>query len=601
MGADVREDFDRKESLVHALMNRSEPKIEFEQCLKILIENGLDVNHPDVDGSTIFHRASKLGEIELIKIIFNHGGDINKKNIFGNTPLSLSISMFLDYQLPDLEYLNALLNLGADINGKTVDEMTYLMSAFYNFTEFRTTTFVSLLSWIIQHNQSCINHVDKFGRTALHHFVLSQRNDIFSKYTKHCEDILEMLFQKKIDRDLKDKSGKKAVYYTQFLSSDYRTIFQQYLEEPEDEELCKQFKCDAKDFIDQVSPQDPEDFVQRLGKTPGIGSVDNLIGTPKINEEIKQFVEKLSLILTKKCRFGYQYIPELSGSVSEGSKVGFPDEFDYLLFVEGLNQEVMVTDEDNEGYVSLKFKENSINEEFTFDGFFEVRNFSRYFHHEIWPDSFNSMVSTITSHDRFYRLSCKTPGIYKTIGPDQMLPSAATEINLSYRSDNFGDIHISIDVVPVVKSADGWRPKNFKGSFPLQNQDRFCILLQKCVDNPGDQSRLRVSTSFIEKRIINEFPPETKNLFIALKAFFGSREKPIISSYVIKNEMIRRHVENPDETQKDVSYRKDIIDCLNTLYGNDESVFSYFFPNLMIRDGLKTFNLRMPKVWVEDL
>ena len=62
------------------------------------------------------------------------------------------------------------------------------------------------VSLILDKSPSTLNAVDKFGRTALHHCVISAGEAIK----------LQMLIDSNIDRNITDVYGKKAVYYTQF-------------------------------------------------------------------------------------------------------------------------------------------------------------------------------------------------------------------------------------------------------------------------------------------------------------------------------------------------------------------------------------------------
>lgn len=223
-----------------------------------------------------------------------------------------------------------------------------------------------------------------------------------------------------------------------------------------------------------------EHFIKEINSAKGIGSVANITETSDINEIIRKLMEKLSLHLTNNCKFGYRYIPQLSGSVSEGTKVGFPEEFDYLIFIEGLDDQV--TPYQNEatekGFVMLKFKEDSINEELSTDRYFDAIKFHQYF------DKIFLNASSVFAVKEFYYVSCKS-----SFG-------AATTLLLSYPTLGFGDIDISVDIAPVIKLPVGWRPLHFRESFVFHRNDRLCATLMKHF--VPDSTCLRISMSLIE-------------------------------------------------------------------------------------------------------
>ena len=104
---------------------------------RVLLEHGVDPNIVDVDGHAILHFAS---DPHLVKIIIQHGGDVNLRCQLGNTPLiravyggrSEAAKVLLDFgadvnivnlcgssplhECEDIEIASLLLKHGADIN-----------------------------------------------------------------------------------------------------------------------------------------------------------------------------------------------------------------------------------------------------------------------------------------------------------------------------------------------------------------------------------------------------------------------------------------------------------------------------------------------------
>ena len=80
-----------------------------EKIVKYLLEHGADadVNKEDEEGQTLLFNASKYGKENIMKYLVEHGADVNKKDIYGKTPLCYA------YNNRVIEYL---VEHGADIN-----------------------------------------------------------------------------------------------------------------------------------------------------------------------------------------------------------------------------------------------------------------------------------------------------------------------------------------------------------------------------------------------------------------------------------------------------------------------------------------------------
>lgn len=58
--------------------------------MKLLIENGAEINIKDNDGNTPLHYAAKRGFMGIIRLLVENGADINAKNNDGQTPNDIS-------------------------------------------------------------------------------------------------------------------------------------------------------------------------------------------------------------------------------------------------------------------------------------------------------------------------------------------------------------------------------------------------------------------------------------------------------------------------------------------------------------------------------
>ena len=101
------------------------------EVVKLLIDNGADMNIKDVDGWTALMHASIYGHTEVVKLLVENGADMNiKDSRYGRTVL-----IYAAWN-GSTEVVKLLIDNGADMNIKDVDGWTALMYASsYVYTE----------------------------------------------------------------------------------------------------------------------------------------------------------------------------------------------------------------------------------------------------------------------------------------------------------------------------------------------------------------------------------------------------------------------------------------------------------------------------------
>ncbi|MEQ1897830.1 MAG: ankyrin repeat domain-containing protein [Vicinamibacterales bacterium] len=90
---------------------------------RALVAQKVNVNAPDVDGSTALHWAAHRGEVALVDVLLQAGAKATAVNAYGVTPLALAV------ESGDPGVVSRLLKAGADANAATTGGETALMTA----------------------------------------------------------------------------------------------------------------------------------------------------------------------------------------------------------------------------------------------------------------------------------------------------------------------------------------------------------------------------------------------------------------------------------------------------------------------------------------
>ncbi len=92
-------------------------------AIHTLLERHVNVNEPQVDGTTALHWATELDDLETAKMLIGAGANVKAANRYGVTPLSLAC------ENGDGAMVEMLLKAGADPNGALPGGETPLMTA----------------------------------------------------------------------------------------------------------------------------------------------------------------------------------------------------------------------------------------------------------------------------------------------------------------------------------------------------------------------------------------------------------------------------------------------------------------------------------------
>ena len=110
-GEDLDKEFDKHGlSYLHMAAGYSSRK-----CLKLLLDNGVDINIRNSKGQTPLHCAAMFNQLSAIKFLLKYGADMEAKDMFGHTPI---FSFFQRSHHGDLEVLSFLIKEGANLEAR---------------------------------------------------------------------------------------------------------------------------------------------------------------------------------------------------------------------------------------------------------------------------------------------------------------------------------------------------------------------------------------------------------------------------------------------------------------------------------------------------
>lgn len=645
------------ETFFHALstMESNSCKDDFEECFRLLISAGVDINSRTFTGDAYLHNLCEENpSLCAVKMAVESGAEVDVRNCFGHTPLYTCLVFRDEYSYFDernktfcrnnldeerekvMEYL---ISKGGDISARDINGMTALVRA-------ASKGLLDSVTFLLNRGAN-INSTDKCNRTALHHcvFQLNCFTDI---------KMVDTLISRGIDLNIKDNFGKTAAYYVNFLNEHNRKKFdllrdkidtnqnecmqQKYKENLAKQEELKKYLTIPKDGAADAAMKARENkqLIFELLQTPGVGSVAQLKDNFAIKTRVETLMKRLEKELSRSDSV-FTYEAVVSGGVSEGTKVGLPDEFDYLLIVHGLLEDFVCDETETEpGFIRLKHNGNidigqsqvmtrvrtaedasnqtssdstaDLDACFQTSGYFDTAKFIRYFHSQV----FKIMQKPCFWDDLdlyWMPLGYKLQGDLER----EINERANFYVELQCPTEEIGELNISIDVVPVVRFPDTFWPKDADDkavSLIRSNQDNFCGVLMKAAGfKTKEATQIRLSTSLIEKNILQSSTRSLKEAFVLLKTLKNIsslqlsenskfKVRTMFNTYDFKNAAIHyaaqyHEIKNGDATQTEI--KRSEVCVRDTQTERSEAIAkhvrnitafvnreSFFFPNAQI-------------------
>jgi ankyrin repeat protein len=163
--------------------------------VQMLTENVTNINLRNDRGQTALHKASRRGDIDIIRIILNHGADVDTQDDGGSTPLHLVISSapFWDKE----QAVGVLLEHGANINLRNHEGQTALHEAI------RCSSIITM-HLILKHSPD-VNALDNNSSTPLHLAI----SDV---HFWDVEEAVGLLLERGANINLRNGQGQTALH-----------------------------------------------------------------------------------------------------------------------------------------------------------------------------------------------------------------------------------------------------------------------------------------------------------------------------------------------------------------------------------------------------
>ncbi|XP_053398711.1 uncharacterized protein LOC123558119 [Mercenaria mercenaria] len=463
-------------------------ELTFEHFKSMIEAYGVSVHGIDNLGNTALHRrVGKVGalsehNLKICNLMAQMGIDVNCLNVFGQSAGSV-----IFYK----EVCEFLLHNKLDF---TIPDRWGRTPIFYMLYQF---TNPDVLQAMLRTCRHIGNARDDYGATPLH----------YAAY-RGLEEHMLVLLNHGADANAKDSLGDTPLDTARrhgnlncwkLLASAMRlptTDKNDFLYKSQSVTLnvSSLYKDQPLDKLLTGFPKDIKMFAERAlkSKYKAEKTLDNNSDVSEIVLAVNQHVRSICQIVSGyDSRFRISLFP--TGSSAEGTKVGPPDEFDFVLCIESLgeNCDIETSEFANPGYAKLRFRDNPVHDEYMSfsdtDRYFLALPFLHYLfryirralnERQLWKDG-----SLYTRSEETIRVLYKKP---------------VFNYDLYWVGAHNKNLKISIDLVPAVYQR-GWWPRHTKlDHMKLMNETvkaAGCFVLMQTEENSFSQGWYQMNDS----------------------------------------------------------------------------------------------------------
>ena len=315
---------------------KTEKIIFLKQICQTFLQNGASIHIPDVNGRLPLHSAIEFGQMDVVDLLLSQEDskaalDVGDKT--GMVPLHIAAST------NQCEIIILLLKKGASINAVDIHKAAPLhFACFAGYSEAVKTLLLhgpNVSSKDVQCN-SAMNFAElrKFHKCA--QMIKNHHNVLAKEEKKQSVDYVAADSIHKITMNLEHQTASPYGLWK------FSTCLSHHLVNEINKGITQQHShMDKKDFIieEQPFPDLPlqslsipfEDVLSCLYTTPGVGLVTT--DMPEVNEISSAIIVFLEEVFVNVANIDPHFKGTLipSGSFIEGTKVGDPDEFDFMV------------------------------------------------------------------------------------------------------------------------------------------------------------------------------------------------------------------------------------------------------------------------------
>lgn len=530
-----------------------------EEIVTLLITSGAQVDLRNKWGRTALHYVASKHRVNCLKILIKNGADPSKQDVDRQTPLYHAVAASMRPQPEDkaLDTVAVLISGGACSNIPDKSGITPLHVA----AELGNT---QICVYLTNDGRALMNAIDQHGATPLHYAV----------YQGHWH-VAEVLLSFGACSSVKDNGGLSADScaptrghiaavdlkglpsedelqehpnsesknaHSRELICDLRYKFGKPT--PFDEELGEIRKFVAEEALamernevsllsgDMMMPLDVSSCLIRLNATEGLGLVKRTSEVKRIEKDIRTYIEAtLESMIQEQPRFQCTLLQ--AGSTVENTKVGKPDEIDFMCILTELSKASYAyeSSSDPPGYLRMRMHNQETEKWKEFldsDGFLVAEKLHLKFHSLFDIHSENADLAAMTAclHKvRDYSHQAKG-GV--TVDMSQTKPGS--RLYFLWRGCQFKRVVVTVDVIPAIEIA-GWPNSAIRS--PQLESDRYHVIpkVSPSIQNsPNVGLYWRISTSIAEERIFCAMDSSPRSCYTICKAFMQCPDPHLLFS-----------------------------------------------------------------------
>ena len=198
-GANVNVKNSQDQTPLFLLLERSRHSLISLDFIRLLVEYGADANTRSEDNTTPLHLASKHGEVEVARVLLNHGAIVDAKDNRGWSPIHQSVTADNWVGSDRLAVARLLLENNVDVNAQDENHETPLhLACNLGRLDF---------ALVLMDHSAIVDAKNKQGRTPLHDISCGNSNTRFG-----LKDIVQVLLERGANANARDEDNATPLH-----------------------------------------------------------------------------------------------------------------------------------------------------------------------------------------------------------------------------------------------------------------------------------------------------------------------------------------------------------------------------------------------------